>query len=136
MNMSELLTAFLLIVGSGFCMIAGIGVLRMPDLFTRMQASAKAGTLGVGCIVLGVATNFQDLKVAAEASLIIAFLFLTAPIASHLIARAAYFAVDTKNRRLEHDELAGCYDPDTHTLASERPKDGVWVRRDVQEIDD
>lgn len=135
--MSEILTGFLLIVGSGFCLIAEIGVLRMPDLFTRMQASAKAGTLGIGCIVLGVATNFQDLKIAAEAFLIIAFLFLTAPIASHLIARAAYFAADTRNRRMEYDELAGCYDPETHTLAAEQPNEGVHAeRRESPRTDD
>lgn len=123
MTVSDFFTILLLLVGAAFSLIAGIGVLRMPDLFTRMHASAKAGTLGVGCIVLGVATTFQDLKVAAEALLIVVFLFLTAPIASHLIARAAYFASDTRNRRMEYDELAGCYDPETHTLSSKPRSD-------------
>ncbi len=131
MNLSEILTSVLLLVGAGFSLIAGIGVMRMPDLFMRMHASAKAGTLGVGCIVLGVATNFQDLAIAAEAFLVVVFLFSTAPIASHLIARAGYFAVDTRRRKMEYDDLDGCYDPETHVLASEKPAEDLLAQRRV-----
>ena len=86
----DLLTAGLVLVGGAFMLLAGLGVLRMPDLFTRMQAATKGATLGAGCLLLAVAVHFRDLDVGARAVLVIVFVFLTAPIAAHLIARAAY----------------------------------------------
>jgi multicomponent Na+:H+ antiporter subunit G len=87
---SEWVTAGLLVVGSAFALLAAVGVLRMPDLFTRMQAATKSTTLGVGCILLAVAVYFGELGVTARALLTIAFLLLTAPIAAQMIGRAAY----------------------------------------------
>lgn len=88
--MIELVIAALLILGGGFAAIAGLGLLRLPDVLIRMHASTKAGTLGVGLIVLGTAGHFGELVVITKAVLIILFLFLTAPVAAHLIGRAAY----------------------------------------------
>ena len=88
--MNDLATATLVFVGSLFMALAGVGVLRMPDLFMRMQAATKGATLGAGCMLLAVAVHFQDLAVATRAILVIAFLFFTAPVAAHMIARAAY----------------------------------------------
>jgi multicomponent Na+:H+ antiporter subunit G len=87
----DLLVVPLLVVGTLFVLLAGVGVFRMPDLFSRMQASTKAGTLGVGCLILAVGLHFGDLGVATRALLVVAFLFLTAPVAAHMIAQAAYF---------------------------------------------
>jgi multicomponent Na+:H+ antiporter subunit G len=86
----DLLAAGLVLVGGAFVLLAGVGVLRMPDLFTRMQAATKGATLGAGCLLLAVAVHYRNLDVSARAVLVIAFVFLTAPIAAHLIARAAY----------------------------------------------
>jgi multicomponent Na+:H+ antiporter subunit G len=58
-------------------------------VFTRMHASTKAGTLGSSIILLGVAIHFQDIAVTAKVLLAILFLLLTAPIAAHMIGRAA-----------------------------------------------
>ena len=88
--MSEQISAALLVVGAFFMLLAGLGVLRLPDLFMRLQAATKASTLGVGCMLLGVAIHFQDLAVTARAVLVVAFFFLTAPVGAHVIARAAY----------------------------------------------
>lgn len=88
--MSEFLVIVLLLLGGGFTAIAGIGVLRLPDVLIRMHASTKAGTLGVGLIVLSVAVHYGDPLVTSKAVLIIFFLLLTAPVAAHLIGRAAY----------------------------------------------
>jgi multicomponent Na+:H+ antiporter subunit G len=93
-TLNDLITAFLLVVGGLFMLLGGVGVLRMPDLFMRMQASTKAATLGAGCMLTAVAIHFGDLAVGARALLVIAFVFLTAPVAAHMIARAAY-SVDT-----------------------------------------
>jgi multicomponent Na+:H+ antiporter subunit G len=88
--MTDWLTAFLLILGAVLMLLAGIGMVRMPDLFTRMQAATKAATLGVGCVLLAVVVYWGDLAITARTLLVIAFVFLTAPVAAHMIARAAY----------------------------------------------
>jgi len=88
--MSDTIVSILIVLGGGFAAVAGLGLLRLPDVFIRMHASTKAGTLGVGLIVLGVSVHFASSLVLAKAILIIAFLFLTAPVGAHLIARAAY----------------------------------------------
>lgn len=88
---SEVFGVLALVLGLIFCLLAAVGIMRMPDIYTRMQASTKAGTLGIAFIIVAVAIHFGDAITALQAGLIIAFLFLTAPIASHLIARSVYF---------------------------------------------
>lgn len=88
--MSERVSTVLLVAGAFFMLLAGLGVLRLPDLFMRLQAATKASTLGVACLMLGVAVHFHDPAVTARAVLVIAFFFLTAPVGAHVIARAAY----------------------------------------------
>ncbi len=78
-------------IGALFTLIASIGVLRMPDLLIRMHSATKAGTLGVSLILIGVAFHFHQTSLTLEALATVLFIFITAPIASHLIARAAYF---------------------------------------------
>jgi multicomponent Na+:H+ antiporter subunit G len=90
--MVEWITAALMIVGAAFALLAAAGIVRLPDFYTRMQAASKSTTLGVGCILLAVAVYFGDLGIATQAVLTIAFLILTAPVAAHVIARAAYLA--------------------------------------------
>lgn len=90
MSPIDFVTAGLMFLGAFFGMIAGVGIVRMPDLYMRMQSATKAGTLGILCIVLAAATHFQTADVVIKASLTLLFLGGTAPIASHLIARAAY----------------------------------------------
>ncbi len=86
----EFIVAALIILGSAFAAIAGIGLLRLPDVLIRMHASTKAGTLGVGLVMIGVALHVGDTVVTTKALLTILFLLLTAPVAAHLIGRAAY----------------------------------------------
>jgi multicomponent Na+:H+ antiporter subunit G len=78
------------VVGIAFMVIAGIGLLRMPDLPTRMHASSKAGTLGAALVLAAVALHFGDAAIAVRVAVVCVFLLLTAPVASHVIARAAY----------------------------------------------
>jgi multicomponent Na+:H+ antiporter subunit G len=85
-----LISIILISVGAFFILVAGLGLVRMPDLFLRMSASTKAATLGVGCTLLGVALYFGDFATLIRAGAIIIFLLLTAPVAAHLIGRAAY----------------------------------------------
>jgi multicomponent Na+:H+ antiporter subunit G len=114
----EWLTAFALLAGSVFMLIAALGVLRMPDLLTRMHATTKAGVLGAGLTMVAVALHFGTEPVIAKAVAVIAFLLLTAPVAAHAIGRAGYFMGVPLWENTQVDELKGRYDEKTHTLAS------------------
>jgi multicomponent Na+:H+ antiporter subunit G len=94
-----------MVVGAAFMAIAALGVARMPDLFTRMQAASKTGTAGAGCILVGTSLFFAELQVAANAGVVILFLLLTAPVASHMLARAAYMTRVPLMRGTYPDEL-------------------------------
>ena len=90
--MIDILTGLMWIVGSLFALLAAAGVLRMPDVFTRMQASTKASTLGLGCLLFGAALQLGDLASVIRLVSIGAFLLLTTPVSAHVIARASYRA--------------------------------------------
>jgi len=102
--------------GSLFVLLAAIGLLRMPDLFTRMHPSSKAATLGTVLILIGTALYFEDGAIAVRAVLICLFLFLTAPVASHIIARAGFLSGVPLAEETAIDELSAHYDLETHCL--------------------
>ncbi|HET9529552.1 MAG TPA: monovalent cation/H(+) antiporter subunit G [Blastocatellia bacterium] len=133
--MSEAVTVALMIIGALFLLLAGVGVIRMPDLFMRMQAATKASTLGVGCTLVAVMVYFGSFGVAIRALLVIAFLLLTAPVAAHMIGRAAYFVGVPLWEGTIRDELRGRYDAGTHTLAghSRDPYGDERIRQDLQD---
>jgi multicomponent Na+:H+ antiporter subunit G len=116
--MSEWIMTALMITGGAFLLLAAIGIIRMPDLYSRIQAATKAATLGVGCIILALAIHFVDLGITVRALLVIAFLFLTQPVAAHMIGRAAYFVGVPLWENTIMDELRGRYDASTHALES------------------
>ncbi len=86
----EMLVSIFLILGSLLSLVAAVGVLRLPDLFTRMHAATKTGTVGVSVIAIGMMIHFDTITVTSRGVLVIAFFLLTAPVAAHMIARAAY----------------------------------------------
>jgi len=87
----DILTVSLASAGLFFMLVAAIGVLRMPDLFTRMHAATKASTLGISGILLAALVYFQATgAVTTKVALIILFFFLTAPVGAHALGRAAY----------------------------------------------
>jgi len=90
--MMEILIALFWLAGALFALLGAVGLLRMPDVFTRMQASTKASTLGLGCLLLGAALQMGDFGSLIRVASIGAFVLLTTPVAAHVIARAAYFA--------------------------------------------
>jgi multicomponent Na+:H+ antiporter subunit G len=90
--MAESLSLLLLLLGSIFMLLAAIGLARMPDVFMRLHSTTKSTTLGVGCIMLGVALFFNDFAIGVRALAIVAFMFSTTPVAAHMIGRAAYLS--------------------------------------------
>ncbi|NTU82559.1 MAG: monovalent cation/H(+) antiporter subunit G [Chloroflexales bacterium] len=116
--MSERIGDVLLVVGAVFLLLAGVGMLRMPDLFTRMQAATKASTLGIACVLLAVALHFASIGVTMRALAAMAFFLLTAPVTAHLIGRASYFVGTPLWERTVSDELRGHYNPFHRTRAS------------------
>ncbi|WP_366654955.1 monovalent cation/H(+) antiporter subunit G [Fodinicurvata sp. EGI_FJ10296] len=105
----EIMTAVLLVSGGFFTFVAGVGVVRLPDILMRMHASTKAGTLGVGLIFLGLALYFGELSVASRSIAAIVFLLITAPVAAHMIGRAAYkTGIQLTNRTVIDEYQAAC----------------------------
>lgn len=90
--MTDVVTGVVWMAGSAFAFLAALGVLRMPDVFTRMQASTKASTLGLGFILIGAALQLGDLASIIRVASIGAFTLLTTPVSAHVIARASYRA--------------------------------------------
>ena len=82
----------LVVAGSLFTLTAAIGLLRLPDLYTRMHAASKAGTIGSCAMLLALALHGGDFAITTRALAGILFFLLTAPISAHLLAKAAHSA--------------------------------------------
>lgn len=110
MNLTEAFAGLLLLAGSAFVLVSAIGVLRFPDVFMRMHAATKAGTLGAGLVLAGAAVVFGDLGITVRTLVVFLFLLLTAPVAAHVLGRAAYYDGVPRWDRTRLDELAGRYE--------------------------
>lgn len=88
--MSTALESVLILAGSIVALLSGIGLVRFPDLFTRMHAAGKVGVFGSMLILLGAAIHFSDAGVSARCVAVIVLIFVTTPMPTHWIAKAAY----------------------------------------------
>ncbi len=89
---SEALVAGLLVVGALFVLLGSIGLARLPDFLTRLHGPTKATTLGVGSLLAASTIHFSDLgagRLSLHELAIAFFLFITAPLTAHLLAKAA-----------------------------------------------
>lgn len=114
-----MVSQILMLIGAAFMFLAALGVYRMPDLYMRLHASTKSATFGVGFLLLGAVVHFWDFGIGARALAIIIFLFATAPVAAHMIGRAAYIAKSPLWEGTLGDDLKEKYDPKTHELAAQ-----------------
>ena len=103
--MRDTAIALLLFAGTFFVMVAALGVVRMPDIYMRLSAASKASTLGASCILAAVALYFASTAVTGKVVAIIAFTLLTAPVAAHMLGRAAYFSGEPLWEKSTVDEL-------------------------------
>jgi len=90
--MRDIVITILMFIGAFFMLFAALGILRMPDLFMRLSTTTKAATLGAMSLLLATAFYFDDYSISGRIAAIIAFIVLTAPVAAHMIGRAAYFS--------------------------------------------
>lgn len=105
--MIDVVAYVLKFAGVAFLLVAAVGVLRLPDAFTRMHAATKAGTLGAGLVVLGAALSLESAMGIATALVTLLVLLLTVPLASHSLGRAAYIGGAAFWRGTEVDKLSG-----------------------------
>ncbi|QGU33626.1 Na+/H+ antiporter subunit G [Thermochromatium tepidum] len=89
--MLEIALALLVLIGAGFTFIGSLGLVRMPDFFTRLHGPTKATTLGVGSLLIASMLHFsaQGQGLSLHEVLVTLFLFITAPVSAHLLSKAA-----------------------------------------------
>jgi len=85
----DLLSWVAIISGAVLCLIGGIGLIRLPDMYTRMHGAGLIDTLGVGLILVGLMFQAGFTLVLAKLIMILIFIFFTSPTATHALARAA-----------------------------------------------
>ncbi len=102
--MRDVVSAALLLTGVALAVVAALGLVRFPDVFSRMHAATKPATLGLLLITVGAALR-MDGGDAVKLLLVAAFQFVTAPVAAHMIGRAAYRSGAGALERLVVDDL-------------------------------
>jgi multicomponent Na+:H+ antiporter subunit G len=109
--MTDAIVGVLTIAGASLFVLAGVGMLRFPDLYSRMHAATKATALGIVLIGIAVAVALDEGR--GKILLATAFILLTAPASAHFVGRAAYRVEGIELRLDGPDDLAELLD-DTH----------------------
>jgi multicomponent Na+:H+ antiporter subunit G len=131
----EWIIVALMVMGAFLMLVAAIGVLRLPDIYLRMAANSKSATLGAVCVLIALSIHFFELGIATRAIAAIIFLFMTAPIAAHMLGRAAYVTGAPLWERTCLDELHGHYDTRTRRLeGTSRPETGPLAAEDAPSL--
>jgi multicomponent Na+:H+ antiporter subunit G len=102
----QIIAAFGIVAGAGFCLLASVGLVRFPDLYTRIHAASKAGVVGAGLILLALAVVSLDVSIVLRSIVAILFLLITTPISAHLLSRSAYLTGLRPDDITKTDELA------------------------------
>jgi len=85
---AQILAGLCLLIGAGFALVGAVGLLKLPDPMTRLHAPTKVGTIGVGALLLaGILASWAAGELSLQNVLIMAFLFVTAPITAHFLAK-------------------------------------------------
>jgi multicomponent Na+:H+ antiporter subunit G len=102
----DIIGAVFLLLGAMLCFAASVGLVRFPDVLTRMHAATKPQTLGLLFVVTGVAFSLQNLQVLGILLLVAILQLLTAPVAAHMVSRTAYRTGQVRDDLLLEDDLA------------------------------
>lgn len=105
-NVADLVGAFLVLLGAFLCLAAAIGLLRFPDVLSRMHAATKPQTLGLILVAVGVVLSLRSWAAFGTLVLIAAFQLATAPVAAHLVGRTVYRTDQVRHDLLTRDDLA------------------------------
>lgn len=114
-SITDLLIILLSAAGVGFMVVTSIGILRLPDVFSRMHAAGKAATVGVSFVLLAAGIDFGEPALFLRMIALIALIFITAPVATTAMARAAYRTGAARRMHLKYDEMAGAQEPPHQT---------------------
>ena len=120
MSITDLLATALIWSGATLILLAGIGVLRFPDVLTRASAATKATGLGLAAIIAGVAMELGTTRTSVVLGLAVVVQLLTSPVSGHVIGRAAYRSGAPLWEGTHTDDLAGHY---RRTERDDRPSD-------------
>ncbi len=106
-TLAGVLIAATMILGTFLVVVASVGLVRFPDVFCRMHAAGKAGTMGISLIIVSSVICFAgvDNSILVRGLLAIFFQFLTTPTATHLLARSSYIRNYSLTDRTVVDEL-------------------------------
>ncbi|TFV60828.1 Na+/H+ antiporter subunit G [Geodermatophilus sp. DF01-2] len=102
---ADVVAATCLLLGSLLCLTAGLGLVRFPDVLTRMHAGTKPQVLGILLIMVGGAIRLQGWSATWMLLLVAVFQTLTAPISAHMVSRVAYRRRHVRRDRMVVDEL-------------------------------
>lgn len=91
-DLSNYISAVLVVLGSLFALVGAMGILRLPDVYSRSHAASKAGAIGSGLAMLAIAVSAPEPYVATRAIAGLLFFLFTTPVSAHLLMRAAYKA--------------------------------------------
>ena len=105
MSLQETSAVVFATIGVIFMLIAGIGLLRLPDVFSRMHAAGNASTVGIGCLLLSAGIHFWNQDLFLRMVLLIVLIFATGPISTAAMARAAYRTGGPRALNLRRDEM-------------------------------
>ncbi|MGM0533125.1 MAG: Na+/H+ antiporter subunit G [Campylobacterota bacterium] len=96
--MSEIIISILVLIGAFFTLVGSVGLVKLPDFFTRLHGPTKSTTLGVGAILIASSIYFftKQGTLSLHEVLITLFLFITAPVSAHLMSKAAIHLQDKK----------------------------------------
>ena len=104
-SVSDVVAVVLILIGSFLCLTAGLGLVRFPDVLSRMHAGTKPQVLGVLLIMIAGALRLQGWSATWMLLLVAAFQMLTAPVSAHMVSRVAYRRRHVRRDLLLVDEL-------------------------------
>ncbi|MBI1296912.1 hypothetical protein GC175_18325 [bacterium] len=106
LSVKEMIVLTIAAIGTLFIIVSAIGVLRLPDVLSRMHALGKAATLGIAGLLFSAGVFFfEDGTVFLRMIVLIVLYFITAPVASTIMGRAAYRSLNKEDLGLNFDQM-------------------------------